>query len=152
MNSVWGLLILFFSSLSSQNSIQERELYMSRLGVDDGLSAGGINSIAEDDKGYLWIGTPDGLNRYDGYRIKKYVSQPSNINSLTSSYINKIFVDSRGWIWVATRLNGLHVYNEKTDGFLRISNNKTLIDLFEDQNGDIWCLTDQGYNLSLIHI
>lgn len=147
-SSICCFLLLFLYSVSSQNPIQETSLYMSQLGVNEGLSAGGINSVAEDNEGYLWFSTPDGLNRYDGYRVKKYLNEPNNSSSLLSSYIDRVFVDSRGWIWVLTRSGGIHVYNKKRDNFIRIPIQKTQTVLFEDQHGDIWCqTTPNNYNL-----
>ena len=145
------VLMVFLTSVFGQESVQERALYMSQLGIKDGLSSGGINSIAEDSKGYLWFGTTDGLNRFDGYRVKKYVNQSGNVNSLISSYVNKIYFDSRGWLWILTRSNGLHLYNSRNDNFLRIPWDGRLIDLLEDQNGDIWCQTDKGYDIIQIN-
>ena len=78
------------------------------LSIDEGLSNEYVTSIFQDSKGYMWIGTKDGLNRYDGERIKIYNCSKEDSNTLSSTYINDIEEDSMGNIWIATD-NGLDI-------------------------------------------
>jgi signal transduction histidine kinase/DNA-binding response OmpR family regulator/ligand-binding sensor domain-containing protein len=72
-------------------------LNIQRFGIEDGLSHREISCIQKDDRGFLWMGTPNGLNRYDGYRFKWYTRET---NGLQSNWVDDILKDSRGLFWV----------------------------------------------------
>ena len=72
------------------------------IGPEQGLSQVTVNAICQDASGYLWFGTQDGLNRYDGYTFVHYISDPGNYNTLSHSWIWDIFEDSEHNLWVAT--------------------------------------------------
>ena len=124
------------------------------LSIDDGLSNEHVTSIFQDSKGYMWIGTKDGLNRYDGQRITVYNCTIDSKNSLSSTYINDIEEDYRGNIWVATD-SGLDIIDTNTDTIININNiernNKDKINnlkitaLLKDNKEDImWAGTENG--------
>ncbi len=131
------VLLCFCLSLSAQNKITEKQLFMSNLGVDDGLSAGLVSGIAQDRDGYMWFGTSDGLNRYDGHRFKRYFHDSKDPNSLTNNYITEVFIDSRDWLWIITSNHKLHIYNKEEDNFIKVPVNYAA-ELFEDNSGRIW--------------
>lgn len=83
------------------------------LRMEDGLSQSTILSLAQDKEGYIWIGTADGLDRYDGYKLKIYNAK----NSLTDNTINSLFVDKNGFLWVGVLSGELNLYNKVTDSF-----------------------------------
>ena len=89
------------------------------ISIDDGLSNEHVTSIFQDSKGYIWIGTEDGLNRYDGERIKIYNCSFNNKNTLSSTYINDIKEDHYGNIWIATD-HGLDFLLPDTDTIIRM--------------------------------
>lgn len=86
------------------------------LTVDMGLSHTDANCIAQDNKGYIWIGTHFGLNRFDGYNIKKYYNTNEAINNAYKNRIRSIFPDGNGNIWLATE-GGLQCFNSKTEKY-----------------------------------
>lgn len=88
------------------------------FGIAEGLSQTTVNVIFQDSKGFLWIGTQGGLNRYDGYTFKVYNPQYNNINSISSNYITSITEDKKGNIWIGTR-NGLNCLKSGDDKFIR---------------------------------
>ncbi len=90
-----------------------------------GLSQGMVYDILQDKEGFLWVGTKDGLNRYDGYSFKVFTNDPYNTKSLSSNSINKLFEDSKGRIWVGTENEGLNIYDKKSGDFLRIMHSNT---------------------------
>ena len=90
------------------------------VSIAQGLSQGMVYDILQDKEGFIWVGTKDGLNRYDGYNFKVFTNDPSRIKSLSSNSINKLFEDSKGRIWVGTENEGLNIYDKKTGDFLRI--------------------------------
>ena len=89
------------------------------LSIDEGLSNEYVTTIFQDSMGYMWIGTIDGLNRYDGERIKIYTSSKEDSNALSSTYINAVEEDSMGNIWIATD-NGLDILVRDTDTVIRM--------------------------------
>lgn len=89
------------------------------LSIDDGLSNEYVTTIMQDSKGYMWIGTVDGLNRYDGERVKIYNSSNKNKNALSSPYINDVEEDFYGNIWIATDY-GLDFLIRDTDTIVRM--------------------------------
>lgn len=89
------------------------------ISIDDGLSNEDITSIFQDSKGYMWIGTKDGLNRYDGENIKIYNCISGDENTLSSTYITDIEEDCNGNIWIATD-HGLDLLDTDTDTIIRM--------------------------------
>lgn len=121
-----------------------------KLSIDEGLSNEYVTSIFQDSKGYMWIGTIDGLNRYDGERIKVYNCSVDRENSLSSTYINAIEEDSRGNIWVGTDL-GLDIIDRNTDRIVRFNDlkidgpklsNLKITSLLKDDKNDKKSLTN----------
>jgi ligand-binding sensor domain-containing protein/two-component sensor histidine kinase len=119
------LFFLLISSVEgfSQNSVKTISIDSSRLTTklfnqDQGLSQGMISCLLEDHKGYLWIGTKDGLNRYDGKHFKVFKPNPLDSNSISDGYITCIFEDSQKRIWVGTPSGGLNFYDRKKDRFV----------------------------------
>lgn len=96
----------------------DRDIF-DKLAIDDGLSNEHVTSIFQDSKGYIWIGTKDGLNRFDGERIKIYNCNRDDQKSLSSQYINVIEEDCSGNIWIGTG-NGLDVLIRDTDNVIRV--------------------------------
>ena len=86
------------------------------FGASDGLSHGLITSLAQDNSGYIWVGTQNGVNRFDGYEFESYFSEPDDPASLTHSFVWSIYSDSLGNIWIGTR-NGLNLYLKESNSF-----------------------------------
>lgn len=86
------------------------------LTVADGLSQGYPTSIIQDRKGYIWIGTFDGLNRYDGYKVKRYTIKPFDPWSLQTSLITSLYEDYNGLMWVGTH-HGLYAFDPLSERF-----------------------------------
>lgn len=99
--------------------------YFKKLGVDKGLSQNTVNAILQDSHGFIWFGTKDGLNRYDGISIKVF----KNTNGLENGFITCLFEDAAGKIWVGTDVN-LYIYdpqNEQFERFVQEAQNGRLI-------------------------
>jgi signal transduction histidine kinase/ligand-binding sensor domain-containing protein/DNA-binding response OmpR family regulator len=113
--------------------------------LKQGLSSSKITCIVQEDKGFFWIGTEDGLNRFDGYDFTIYKKQASEPSSLISNHITALFQDSRMRIWVAT-IAGLEYYDPLSDGFINVSlnqpahvvKNNACVDILEDRKGQLW--------------
>ena len=134
---------------------QTPELKFTYLTREQGLSSSSVISIIQDYKGYMWFGTVDGLNRYDGYQMTVYKNNSGNPFSLSNNYINQLLEDKKHRIWIATNY-GLNVYDRKQNRFYRyiskadipasLSSNNIRC-LFEDAKGNIWIGTSMGLNL-----
>ena len=86
--------------------------------TSDKLSNTNITSICQDKFGYIWIGTENGLNRFDGYKFTVYKNNPQDSTSLMFNIVNKVFCDKSGNLWVGTN-TGMQLYNDITDSFVK---------------------------------
>ena len=96
----------------------QENLRFSHYSVDNGLSQNVVYSLCQDSKGFLWIGTHDGLNRFDGYEFKKFNYHPQDSNSLAENVVHKIEEDSDGTLWIKTT-NYLHRFPRNSGKFER---------------------------------
>ncbi len=123
-------------------------LHFHRLTTADGLPTTEIRSpVACDRQGFIWIGTVNGLARYDGYSCKVYRNIPDDPHSISSNSINALHVDSRGLLWIGTFDTGVSLYDAANDrfvNFLPLQNDTTwlphnpIVVFKEDKKGNIW--------------
>ncbi|MEM9260615.1 MAG: two-component regulator propeller domain-containing protein, partial [Bacteroidota bacterium] len=105
--------LLLSAGLFSQSPMGHFEALTS----EDGLTENHVNCIYQDVDGFMWFGTFDGLNRYDGYTIKTYKPNPEDSTSLSSILVYAITGDENGNLWIGTTGGGLNFYNAETDRF-----------------------------------
>lgn len=112
--------------------------------VDDGLPQGLVWSIVQDDQGFLWFATKDGLTRYDGYEYRVFRNIPGDTTSLAGDHITALHVDRKGILWVGSERNGIHRYDPSTGLFQRIRRDRSMpaisgvVSMKEDASGDLW--------------
>ncbi len=160
------LILLIFYLFNASGITQEQEYfrkgtktiidYYTRFDVytmDEGLSNNTVRVIYQDRFGYMWFGTEDGLNKFDGYEFTIFRNQPHDSSSLSNNYINDITEDKNGNLWVATN-NGLNKLNRNKGNFERylaidsIENglkNNHIKALLPDSSGNLWVDTFDGY-------
>lgn len=110
--------LLIFSNLLVG---QQQNMKLNQYTIADGLSQSTIQVIYQDKLGFIWFGTEDGLNRFDGYNFKVYKNNPKEKNSISSSNIRVIYEDEFNNLWIGTS-QGLNLYNRKQDIFIHRSN------------------------------
>jgi len=146
------ILIFIISIFFSENLLAQGQANFQLYAPANGLSRN-VRSIIQDSFGFLWIGTEDGLFKFDGYTYKAYYHEPGNKNSLSNSTIQQISLDSKGNIWIATQNGGVNCLNPLTDSvkqYLTTPDYETSLNCtyalctYEDRNGSIWFGTQGG--------
>lgn len=122
------------------------------LSSDDGLTDNSVSFLFQDSKGFLWVGTHSGLNRYDGSEVTNYYYQIYNESSISNNFITSILEDSEGYMWIGT-LNGLNKLDPETNEFTRYlyeinpssnSGRSAIRSIALDDQGNIWVGTYGG--------
>jgi len=149
------ILILLFSHASFS---QRQEMLFCNYNTSNtvGLSDVSILCLLQDSKGFLWVGTSYGLNRFDGYSVKSFSNEPGETGSISGNIIDCLFEDKGGMIWIGTRNNGLNKYNPYSDIFTTYRHNPDdsstissdrITAIHEDQDENLWIGTGNGLNL-----
>ena len=138
-------------SLPPKPSVLERSLRFQKVNRDDGLPQNSVFTIAQDRTGFIWLGTQQGLVRYDGQRSRVFRHQPDDPKSLAASWVTKVLVGKDGTLWVGTH-GGVHRYNADTSTFERFVASDSpnalksgiVLSLAESPDGRIWIGTAGG--------
>jgi len=112
------LLILMLSSLSFKGGNAQSGFQFAHIDFTQGLSNNQVNAIYKDTRGFMWLGTMSGLNRYDGYQFKIFRHNLSDTTSLNDNYISRICEDPFKKLWIQTR-EGFNIYDPDTEKFNR---------------------------------
>jgi signal transduction histidine kinase/ligand-binding sensor domain-containing protein/DNA-binding response OmpR family regulator len=132
------LLLCSLGSIYGQDSQPRIKFYT----LDDGLSQVTITDLIQDKSGFIWLGTQDGLNRFDGQRFKHYKYNELDSTSISCNSITKLLGDPSGNVWIGTLDDGLNYYNHELDLFHRIqlgnTKNESVTALEIEENGTIW--------------
>jgi ligand-binding sensor domain-containing protein len=113
------------------------ELRFTHITAADGLSQDIVTSIVQDSRGFMWFGTEDGLNRYDGYSVKVYKHNPRDSHSIASNRIRCLIVDAQGNLWTALP-QGMARYDESTDTFINYSTGFDTYACAIDSSRNLW--------------
>ncbi len=149
------LKLLFILLFLSNVTLFAQELKFAHITAEQGLSMGAVNCVLQDSRGFMWFGTQDGLNKYDGYSITVYKHNQLDSNSLANNFIYSLFEDKSGVLWIGTNGGGLDAFNLSTGKFTHyiskqnsinsLSNNNVRA-IMEDKDGILWVGTDEGLN------
>ena len=144
---VLGIALLFCSALFAQEQLLP-VFHFNRLTTADGLPTNGIRSrVVRDNKGFVWIGTFNGLARYDGYGCRVYRNDPNDPASISSNTVMSLLLDRKQRLWVGTWETGLSLYDPARDRFINFLprpgdsswlQGKTVVAILEDRSGNIW--------------
>jgi len=114
------------------------------LTVEDGLSNNVVNTVIQDQVGFMWFATEDGLNRYDGYGFKIFRHDPENSNSISDNSIWALSEDRQGNIWIGTKAGVLDKYDPETEKFTHweiksdLTKENSITAIYEDRKGNFW--------------
>ncbi len=147
------LILLVFLSGSLNLFAQTSDKISSSFTMKQGLSSNTATCILKDKKGFIWVGTSEGLNRFNGYEFKVFYSLKGDLQCLSNNNVRSITEDHDGNIWVGT-LNGLNMYNSVTGKFTQYYHSNTknslshneILSTFTDRAGNIWIGTENGLN------
>src|SRR5690349_16525764 len=140
------------TSLVLPNTAYSQNIRFEQFSLEEGLSQSVANVVLQDRMGFLWVGTEDGLNRYDGYSFKVYKPDADDPFSLSDRWITSLAEDSEGLLWVGTRLGGLNRYDSVTGRFTHFVANEMdpaslglnkILSLLLDETG-MWVGTEDG--------
>ena len=145
MKNTFCVLACFFITIFCQAQSVEEHYYFKNLSIRNGLSQNTVNAILQDLKGFMWLGTKDGLNRYDGLSFRKFKHDAANPRSIGNSFITSLYEDFNGNIWVGTDA-GVYIYYPEKEAFEEFdcqSLEKTRIErsvsmIAGDKQGRVW--------------
>lgn len=150
MKKVFFYIVFFVASVTLM--AQNGTLRFKHLDINNGLSSNQVKTIYKDSRGYVWIGTVNGLDRFDGFSIKVFRKIRGDSKSLPDNTVNKIYEDHEGKLWILTN-EGLSIFDPVLEQF---SNDNPIfhkniplpkedyIDLFPDKEGNFWLLHRQN--------
>ena len=145
MKNTFCVLACFFITIFCQAQSVEEHYYFKNLSIRNGLSQNTVNAILQDRKGFMWLGTKDGLNRYYGLSFRKFKHDAANPRSIGNSFITSLYEDFNGNIWVGTDA-GVYIYYPEKEAFEEFdcqSLEKTRIErsvsmIAGDKQGRVW--------------
>ena len=136
------LLPAFLILLTCYGRALAQPYYFSRYQVENGLSNNTVMCSLQDKNGFLWFGTKDGLNRFDGYTFKIFRTDPEDTTAIGSNFVRNLAEGTAGKIWVGTD-RGLYEYDSETETFRFLKNSSTeeVRDIEIDQKGNVWFIS-----------
>ena len=138
-------ILLFLFSIYAVPQAQIQNARFEHLTINDGLSQGSIKCILRDHRGFMWFGTQDGLNRYDGYSFKVYRHEIGDSSSISSNNIPCMAEDLNGDLWIGTS-NGLNKFDRKQNRFIRFNTSKFFQgEKYSDWINSIWVSRTTDY-------
>ncbi|MEM8901272.1 MAG: two-component regulator propeller domain-containing protein, partial [Bacteroidota bacterium] len=136
---------------TGQSITREKTPVFNRLMMEDGLPSDEVNCVVSDQQGFIWIGTTNGLCKFDGRNFKLYQHDPQNTNSIPSNTIRTLHADSFGNIWIGTTGGGLARINTQTEKLTTFTHNPSdegslshdeILCIYSDRSKRLWVGTE----------
>ncbi|MDQ3535665.1 MAG: hybrid sensor histidine kinase/response regulator, partial [Bacteroidota bacterium] len=139
-------IISFITFLTYCQFSQGQSFNFTHYQVENGLSNNSVHSILQDSYGFMWFGTKDGLNRFDGYTFKVFRGNPNDSTGLGSNIIQSLY-ENNGQLWVGTD-KGLYEYDSKSENLNLLDNttHKYIRGILKDDNNNLWFISDHTLN------
>ena len=143
------ILVFFQAIVKSQTEVVQFEHYS----LKEGLSQNTVYCVLQDAQGFLWLGTADGLNRYDGYQFRVFRNDPNDYESISANRIFALCEDKTKSLWIGTYGGGLNKYERETESFTHYKNDPNdssslsddeILTMYEDKFSVVWVGTDGG--------
>ncbi len=134
---------------------QKVDYKISRISLEEGLSQSSVYAILQDSYGFMWFGTAEGLNRYDGYSFVIYRYDRNNKNTISDNWITALYEDKNKTLWIGTNGGGLNKYERNKNIFIHYQHNDknpssisndVIYSIIEDKDGILWLGTNEGLN------
>lgn len=140
-----SVFILFLICLSAELPAQNLDLHFVNFGSKDGLSSSTVHAVLKDKYGFMWFGTDDGLNKFDGLHFTVYSHNVNDSTSLLSSRIQALYEDRDGRLWIGTS-SALSLYDRKKNAFenILLTQGNAVRAICEDRAGNLWIGTYVG--------
>ncbi|MDX2429962.1 MAG: two-component regulator propeller domain-containing protein [Bacteroides sp.] len=131
---------------------QDLDLRFTEITTRDGLSQNTVSCILQDSRGFMWFGTQDGLDKYDGRSFTNYHYNPDDTTSLLGTFISGIVEDAYGNLWIGTE-RGVNMFDRSHNNFLRYEHDANdpsslsgtaVLAIFEDRTGNLWVGSSGG--------
>lgn len=144
--------VFSFLYVFGQNQKLEFEYY----NLEEGLSDRNVNSTCQDQTGFLWFATSNGLNKFDGYKFTTFFAKPGDHASLQESDISTLYIDSINQLWIGTPNTGLYLFNREKLSFAQYCNiendasslgNNKVSSILQDHQGRFWVTYWGGFAL-----
>lgn len=151
--ALFWVLVLCMSYSSIGFTPSKVDYRFDNIGSVQGLSNQTVKVVLQDNDGFIWVGTLDGLYRYDGYEFKAFKHDSDNQHSLPGNVIETLLLDGEGRLWIGTEFAGLALYNRQTETFTRFKHDPknphslpsdSIFSLFEDDQGQLWIGSQNG--------
>ncbi|MFC1569424.1 two-component regulator propeller domain-containing protein [bacterium] len=150
---LYSLFLIIITLSSALLQAQENNLRFKHITLDDGLSHSKVNCIFQDSQGFIWFGTNNGLDKYDGIKITAYQWDVHDKRAISADVIRDIIEDRQNRMWICTAAGGLNMYDRDKDEFhsytsdsssaIHLSNND-INSIVEDRDGNLWLGTRSG--------
>jgi signal transduction histidine kinase/ligand-binding sensor domain-containing protein len=146
------LLVMLSMTIPSPAGAQSETIRFERISVEDGLSETSVQAILQDKRGFMWFGTEDGLNKYDGYQFTVYKHDLDDDCTLSDDDVRVIYEDRDANLWIGTA-KGLNLFDRTTETFTRYQHNpdalanlrgEEVLSICEDDAGALWVGTMDG--------
>lgn len=141
------------STFTNPLKAQKKEIQFEHFSTGQGLSHSTVYCIMQDSYGFMWFGTQNGLNKFDGYNFTIYKNVPFDSLSLSDNWVQALLEAKDGTIWVGTHSGGVFEFDRNSETFVNHRNdpgnensliNNRIWDLLEDKDGNIWIGTSAG--------
>ncbi len=146
------VILLFFLPYLLKATGEIKNISFNTISIKEGLSQSSVTAILQDEAGFMWFGTLDGLNKYNGYEFIHYRNKHGDSTSLPSNAIKTLFEDSKNRIWIGLQNGGLSCYNKATGNFKNYPlpkadnniHNQLVTAISEDDKGYLWVGSQNG--------